>query len=1076
MFHEPRRRRTSIVMRSTALSSLFLFAAVCCASYFGTLTGKSAASDLFFSEYVEGSSNNKALEIYNGTGAPVDLAAGAYSVQLFANGATTANTTLNLTGTIAAGDVYVIANSQANATILAQSDVQSGVTNYNGDDALTLRKGTTIIDSIGQVGTDPGTEWGTGLTSTLDNTIRRKSTICAGDANASDAFDPAVQWDGFANDTFDGLGAHTASCGGGSGALTATINSPNVLEGNGGTTTLDFVVTLSADAPAGGVTFDITTADGTATVANNDYVARSVTGATIAEGARTYTFTVTINGDTASEPNETFFVNVTNITGATPTSIQATGTIRNDDATAPTTTISQVQGSGLTSPVANTTVTVRGIVTLLRGNSGGGGFFIQSVAADDDANAATSEGIFIFTNGVPTVTVGDAVTVTGVVSERFQNTVITPAAGGITSTSGGNALPVAVTLTPAILNPAGTTTQLERFEGMRLRADSLTSVSPSDTFGDFYTVLTGQPRPLREPGLEASKPLPPGAPATVPRFDENPERIIVDSDGRVGGTANVVTSFVTVTNPTGVLDFAFSEYRLIPEAALALSANITARPVAARTSDEFTVGSFNIENFYPGSTFNTQRDKASLAIRNVLRTPDIIGLAEIGDINVLTQLANKINADEVAAGNPDPQYQAYLIESDNDSENDQDVGFLVRSTRVSVTSVLQAGTSETYTNPNTGQQDITFDRPPLVLRGSIAGTNNTTIPIIVVANHLRSLIDVDQDPGEGPRVRAKRKAGAEALARILQDLQTQTPTANVISVGDYNAFNFTDGYVDVIGTVKGDPAPASQVTLPTSDFVNPNYYNALESLPREEQYSFIFGGNAQSLDHTLLNTVARSRFLRMAYGRFDADFPEAFRSDATRPERVSDHDASVAYFSLEPAVALTPAGDTWVQGAEAARNTNFGADPTMQVKRTLNPGSGRGRRGFLRFDTSSVTGTISSAKLRIFARLTDASLPPTAMIVQKVTDTTWNELTMTWNNQPLTAFPAALAQITVSGTTGQYYEFDLTSFIQTERAEGRAAVSFRLINQQATGNSGLFYTVVNTKEADSGRPQLVLQP
>ena len=66
-----------------------------------------APTELFFSEYIEGSSNNKALEIYNGTGAPIDLAAGGYQVQMYYNGATTAGLTITLTGTVAAGDVYV---------------------------------------------------------------------------------------------------------------------------------------------------------------------------------------------------------------------------------------------------------------------------------------------------------------------------------------------------------------------------------------------------------------------------------------------------------------------------------------------------------------------------------------------------------------------------------------------------------------------------------------------------------------------------------------------------------------------------------------------------------------------------------------------------------------------------------------------------------------------------------------------------------------------------------------------------------------------------------------------------------
>ena len=107
---------------------LRLIAAVATACALVTIGGANAApSELFFSEYIEGTSNNKALEIYNGTGAPVDLAAGSYSVQQFSNGAATANLTINLTGsTVAAGDVYVLAHSSASATILAQADQTSG--------------------------------------------------------------------------------------------------------------------------------------------------------------------------------------------------------------------------------------------------------------------------------------------------------------------------------------------------------------------------------------------------------------------------------------------------------------------------------------------------------------------------------------------------------------------------------------------------------------------------------------------------------------------------------------------------------------------------------------------------------------------------------------------------------------------------------------------------------------------------------------------------------------------------------------------------------------------------------------
>ena len=170
-----------------------------------------APSDLFFSEYIEGTSNNKALEIFNGTGASVDLAAQRYNIQMYFNGSATAGLTINLTGTVAAGDVYVVAQSAASAAILAQADQTNGAGWFNGDDAVVLRKGTAILDVIGQIGIDPGTEWGTGLTSTADNTLRRKASVEAGDANGSDAFDPSGEWDGFAIDTFDGLGTHAVT-------------------------------------------------------------------------------------------------------------------------------------------------------------------------------------------------------------------------------------------------------------------------------------------------------------------------------------------------------------------------------------------------------------------------------------------------------------------------------------------------------------------------------------------------------------------------------------------------------------------------------------------------------------------------------------------------------------------------------------------------------------------------------------------------------------------------------------------------------------------------------------------------
>ena len=129
---------------------------------------------------------------------------------MFSNGSASAGLTINLTGTVADDDVFVLAQASASAAILAVADQTNGAGWFNGNDAVVLRRGTTVIDVIGQIGNDPGTQWGTGLTSTQDNTLRRKAAVTDGDPIGSDVFDPAVQWDGFATDTFDGLGSHTA--------------------------------------------------------------------------------------------------------------------------------------------------------------------------------------------------------------------------------------------------------------------------------------------------------------------------------------------------------------------------------------------------------------------------------------------------------------------------------------------------------------------------------------------------------------------------------------------------------------------------------------------------------------------------------------------------------------------------------------------------------------------------------------------------------------------------------------------------------------------------------------------------
>lgn len=166
-----------------------------------------AQAQLLISEYLEGSSNNKAVELSNLGATPVDLS--QYRLALYANGKPLTDTptnSLTLQGTLAPGASLVLANPSANAEILAKANQTSGNLVFNGDDALVLYRGSEIVDSFGQVGVDPGTAWVSGSVSTLDMTLRRKATVTTGRTDATGPFDPALEYVAAARDDASGLG------------------------------------------------------------------------------------------------------------------------------------------------------------------------------------------------------------------------------------------------------------------------------------------------------------------------------------------------------------------------------------------------------------------------------------------------------------------------------------------------------------------------------------------------------------------------------------------------------------------------------------------------------------------------------------------------------------------------------------------------------------------------------------------------------------------------------------------------------------------------------------------------------
>ncbi len=178
-------------------------------------TSGGVATELFFSEYIEGSSNNKAIEIANFTGAAINLS--GYTIKKQTNGSGAWSSGLNLSGTLANNDVYVAANNSASTTIKNEADVLSSGTEmvFNGNDAVGLFKSGTLIDII-------GTFNGGSANFAKDVTLRRKSEVSSPSTSYATS-----EWDSFARNTFDDLGNHTFNGGGGSGADTQAPSVPS---------------------------------------------------------------------------------------------------------------------------------------------------------------------------------------------------------------------------------------------------------------------------------------------------------------------------------------------------------------------------------------------------------------------------------------------------------------------------------------------------------------------------------------------------------------------------------------------------------------------------------------------------------------------------------------------------------------------------------------------------------------------------------------------------------------------------------------------------------------------------------
>ncbi len=897
------------------------------------LASAATPTELFFSEYIEGTSNNKAIEIYNGTGASINLSTGGYNLQMFFNGSASAGLTINLTGTVANGDVYVVAQSAANATILAQADQTNGSGWFNGDDAVVLRKGTTVIDVIGQIGSDPGTEWGTGLTSSADNTLRRAATICTGDANGSDAFDPATEWEGFATDTFGGLGSHTANCAAADAEPTVTSSYP----ANGAVDiplNADMSVTFSEAVNVTGTWFTLScSVSGThSATASGGPTTFTINPASDFVGGETCTFTVVAGNVTdqdSNDPPDSMSVNF--VVGFTTLDVCAQ----------PYTSIPSIQGSGATVALTGTRTTQGVVVGDYEGPSPAlRGFFIQDPVGDGDP--ATSDGIFVFEgSNANTVSLGDVVRVTGTAGENQGQSQIS--VGTIVKCGTGTVTPTDVTF------PVASADFLERYEGMLVRLPQTMYVTEHFQLGRFGQVVISangrlqQPTNIFAPGVDAD------ALQTANNLNkiilddasqaQNPDPILFARGGLPLSASNTLRGGDTAVNIVGVLNYTWAgnaasgnAYRIRP--VNAMNGFVNFDPTKPRPTSAPNVGGtvrvvgMNLLNFFNtfdglpdnvdncalgvggGSTdcrgadtqseFDRQWPKTVAAI--LAMNPDVVGINEIENDGYGANSAIQFLVDQLNAATAPGTYAFIDVDAATGQVNALGtdaikVGMLYKPATVTPVGQTAALSSVAFVN---GGDGAPRSRPSLAQ----AFQQNANGEIFIVdTNHLKSkgsACDLpDAGDGQGNCNAVRVNAAAELMSWLASD-PTGTGDPDILMIGDYNSY------------AKEDPIALMQ---------NSGFTNLIESFLGPDAYSYVFDGQWGYLDHALGSASLVPQISGVGDYHINADEPSVldyntdFKSAgqiislyAPDQFRVSDHDSVIVGLCLPPSasVSVTP--------------------------------------------------------------------------------------------------------------------------------------------------------------------------
>jgi predicted extracellular nuclease len=665
-----------------------------------------------------------------------------------------------------------------------------------------------------------------------------------------------------------------------------SIRDASVTEGNTGTANLTFTVSRAGGFASSATVDYQVLLTGTANAADLDAAAVLSGTVTFAANEFTRTITVTVAGDVVGEANETLLVQLSNVTGnAVIADGSATGTIINDDPVP--LTIMEIQGASHTSSVAGQVVLTGGIVTAVDTD----GFYMQH--ATGDGNAATSDGIFVFTTSAPTVVVGDAVSISGTVEEflpgaNTQNLTVTRIVPtSVVIDSSGNPLPAAVIIgTGGILPPTEAYDSdgftifnptvdgldfYESLEGMRITIDAPLVVGPTNSFGETTVVASG--------GVGATGVNSRGG-VTISAGDFNPERIQIDDDsGLFAGYVPNYTQGDRLSSVTGVVGYNFTTYEVLVTEAVTVTTDapaLTRNPTTlVGDADHLSMATYNVSNLDPtDTTFNLLATDIVFA----LGAPDILAVQEIQDADGAgtgSNLSGTVTAQLLinaiaAAGGPTYVYVEVAPTTANTTGGEPNGnirnGYFYNPDRVSyIANSATAIDSATYSGT----------RRPLAAQFVFNGQT-----ILAIDVHFTSrggsdpLTGSTQPPSNAGD--AARTAQADGVAAYINNQLATNPALNVAVLGDFNGFWFED----VVGNIV----------------TNAGLNRASDLAPEEERYSYVFENNAQQIDHILLSDGL------FAGAQYDAVHINAEFSAATRP---SDHDPQVVLL-LIPAPNAAP--------------------------------------------------------------------------------------------------------------------------------------------------------------------------